>query len=67
MAEKNNIKELTTTKKVTVNGTSLSLNITAEARMIGLKAGDIVEIVLRRILSDSDQQTSDKGDASEQH
>lgn len=46
--------EVTATKRVSVNGTSLSLNITQEARMLGLKAGDIVEVVLKSVSRDPD-------------
>ena len=47
---------VTTTKRIGRNGTSLALNITKEARMLGLKAGDDVEIVLRRIPKDGEQE-----------
>ena len=47
--EDNNMRgEITVTKMLTRQGTSLSVNITKEARMLGLDWGDPVELVIRR-------------------
>lgn len=40
---------LTTTKMITKNGTSLTINITKEIKQLGLERGDYIEVTIRRI------------------
>lgn len=40
---------LTTTKMVTKNGTSLTINITKEIKQLGLERGDFIEVTIRKL------------------
>ena len=41
------MKEITTTKKIILCGTSLTVNVTKEAQAIGASRGDYVEVTIR--------------------
>lgn len=47
-AEDAKIDEWTATKKIGLQGTSLSVAITEGCRILGLERGDIVEVTIRR-------------------
>lgn len=47
--------ELKAIKRIRLNGTSLTVNITKELRTLGLDMGDDVEIVLRAV-SDKEEK-----------
>lgn len=40
---------LTTTKMITKNGTSLTINITKEIKQLGLDRGDYIEVTIRKV------------------
>ena len=43
------LNEVTTTKIVRQNGTSLTINITRELRTMGIDRGDAIEVTIKRI------------------
>lgn len=42
------MKEITTTKKIIMCGTSLTVNVTKEAQIIGASRGDYVIVTIRK-------------------
>ena len=46
--------ELKAVKRIRLNGTSLTVNITKEARMMGKDIGDEVEVVLRTVTEEKE-------------
>ncbi len=47
--------EVDSVKHVARNGTSLSINMTKELRMLGLDAGDLVHITISKPLENSEE------------
>lgn len=45
--------QITTTKKIILCGTSLTVNVTKEAQALGLERGEFVEVTLK-VLQDHD-------------
>lgn len=41
------MKEITTTKKIILCGTSWTVNVTKEAQALGLQRGEFVEVTLK--------------------
>ena len=41
-------EEITTTKMITKNGTSLTINITKEIKQLELDRGDLIEVTIRK-------------------
>lgn len=51
-----NMDKITTTKPITRQGNCLAINVSRECKMLGIDRGDIVEVTIKKIVDDLDEE-----------